>query len=161
MRPGALTRDERPAPTPPSPSAARWRRQVLLDPLCLIARSTRPLRWADLAAGRLRLDRLCRNGAGRLSSPGLRPFLAKQESLPAAILRCAPACGAGAASIARGLPIAIEAAIGAGSKQTSRRTTMATIGTFKKSGNKFRSEENTSDLQAKNVRIVPEANRSG
>jgi hypothetical protein len=30
---------------------------------------TRPLQWADLAEGRLRLDRLCRNGAERLSSP--------------------------------------------------------------------------------------------
>src|SRR5579875_708988 len=92
MRPVALTRDERRAPTRPSPLVARWSREVLLDRLCLIDRSTRPLRWAYLAAGRLRLDRLCRNGAGRLSSPGLRPFLAKQESLPAAILRCAPAC---------------------------------------------------------------------
>ena len=33
----------------------------------------RPLQWADLAAGRLRLDRLCRNGADRLSSPGRPP----------------------------------------------------------------------------------------
>tara|TARA_R110002124_G_scaffold79161_1_gene210681 strand:+ start:788 stop:1120 length:333 start_codon:yes stop_codon:yes gene_type:complete len=32
-------------------------------------RSIRPLQWADLAEGRLRLDRLCRNGAGQLSSP--------------------------------------------------------------------------------------------
>ena len=28
-----------------------------------IERSKRPLQWADLAEGRLRLDRLCRNGA--------------------------------------------------------------------------------------------------
>jgi hypothetical protein len=40
----------------------------------------------------------------------VRPFLAKQESLPAAILRCASA-PAGAASIAFGFQIAIEAAV--------------------------------------------------
>ena len=58
----------------------------------------------------------------RLSSPGLatprvsargtpvRPFLARQESLTDAILRCA-AAQAGAASIAFGFQIAIEAAV--------------------------------------------------
>lgn len=48
--------------------------------------------------------------AVRLSSPGLRPFLARQESLTAAILRCA-AAQTGAASIAFGFQIAIEAAV--------------------------------------------------
>ncbi|SDN40145.1 hypothetical protein [Afipia sp. GAS231] len=48
--------------------------------------------------------------AVRLSSPGLRPFLAGQESLTAAILRCATA-PVGAASIAFGFQIAIEAAV--------------------------------------------------
>ena len=39
---------------------------------------------------------------------------------------------------------------------------MATIGTFKKSGsNEFTGEIVTLSLQTKNVRIVPEANRSG
>ncbi len=39
---------------------------------------------------------------------------------------------------------------------------MATIGTFKKTGsNEFTGEIVTLSLQAKNVRIVPEANRSG
>ncbi len=48
--------------------------------------------WLDLAVGRLRLDRLSRNGGGGGTFfPGLRPFLARQESRPAAILRCAPA----------------------------------------------------------------------
>jgi hypothetical protein len=50
-------------------------------------RAERPLQWADLAAGRLRLARLCRNGASRLSSPGLRPFLAKQQSRSRTVLR--------------------------------------------------------------------------
>jgi hypothetical protein len=48
--------------------------------------------------------------AVRLSSPGLRPFLARQESLTTAILRCATA-QTGAASIAFGFQIAIEAAV--------------------------------------------------
>ena len=39
---------------------------------------------------------------------------------------------------------------------------MATIGTFKKTGNnEFNGEIVTLSLQTKNVRIVPEANRSG
>jgi uncharacterized protein (DUF736 family) len=38
---------------------------------------------------------------------------------------------------------------------------MATIGTFKKTGNEFTGELVTLSLKANNVRIVPEANRSG
>ena len=38
---------------------------------------------------------------------------------------------------------------------------MATIGTFKKAGNEFTGEIVTLSVQAKGVRIVPEANRSG
>ena len=38
---------------------------------------------------------------------------------------------------------------------------MATIGTFKKSGNEFVGQIVTLSVQAKNVRIVPETNRSG
>ncbi|MCP1850072.1 MULTISPECIES: DUF736 domain-containing protein [unclassified Bradyrhizobium] len=38
---------------------------------------------------------------------------------------------------------------------------MATIGTFKKTGNELTGEIVTLSLQARNVRIVPEANRSG
>ncbi|MDO9488355.1 MAG: DUF736 family protein, partial [Sphingomonadaceae bacterium] len=37
---------------------------------------------------------------------------------------------------------------------------MATIGTFKKSGNEFTGEIVTLSVQAKSVRIVPEANRA-
>jgi hypothetical protein len=58
--------------------------------------------------------------AVRLSSPGLCPFLARQESLTAAILRCAAAL-TDAASIAFGFQIAIEAAVVAGS-ETARRS---------------------------------------
>ena len=38
---------------------------------------------------------------------------------------------------------------------------MATIGTFKKSGNEFTGQIVTLSVQAKNVRIVPETGRSG
>ena len=38
---------------------------------------------------------------------------------------------------------------------------MATIGTFKKSGNEFTGQIVTLSVQAKNVRIVPETSRSG
>ena len=65
-----------------------------------------------------------------------------------------------AAAAARpGLAIAIEAAMGAGSK-VKRRTDMATIGTFKKSGNEYTGEIVTLSVQAKNVRIVPEEGSS-
>jgi uncharacterized protein (DUF736 family) len=72
-------------------------------------------------------------------------------------------CGlqADAASIACGLPIAIEAAMVRARNRHQRRTIMATIGTFKKSGNEFVGQIVTLSVQAKNVRIVPEANRSG
>jgi len=87
-------------------------------------------------------------------------FLAEQESLTAAILRCASAC----AQVRRRSPRPSDrhrGRKGAGSRQRSRRTIMATIGTFKKSGNEFVGEIVTLSVQAKNVRIVPEANRSG
>jgi hypothetical protein len=67
--------------------------------------------WLDLAEGRLRLDRLNRNGCGETFFPWASPIpRAGQESLTAAILRCATA-RAGAASIAFGFQIAIEAAV--------------------------------------------------
>ena len=57
--------------------------------------------------------------------------------------------------------IAIEAAMGAGSKtEDHRRFIMANIGSFKKSGNEFHGEIATLSVQAKGVRIVPESNRA-
>jgi len=134
----------------------------LLD-LCLVDRSKRPLQWADLAEGRLRLDRLCGNGADRLSSPAGCAVIPRETTK-------SPGCHpplrfglrAGAASIASGLSIAIEAAMVRARNRDQGRTTMATIGTFKKSGtNEFSGQIVTLSVQAKNVRIVPEANRSG
>jgi len=60
-----------------------------------------------------------------------------------------------AAALLPALAIAIEAAMGAGSK-AKWRTHMATIGTFKKSGSEFVGEIVTLSVQAKNVRIVPD-----
>src|SRR5499425_2795440 len=42
-----------------------------------------------------------------------------------------------------------------------RRSDMATIGSFKKSGNEFQGEIVTLSVKAKGVRIVPETNRTG
>jgi uncharacterized protein (DUF736 family) len=65
----------------------------------------------------------------------------------------------GASSIAFGLQIAIEAAMVAGLEQ-QRRSDMASIGTFKKSGHEFQGEIVTLSVQTKGVRIVPETNRA-
>jgi uncharacterized protein (DUF736 family) len=58
------------------------------------------------------------------------------------------------------LTIAIETATGAGSK-ANRRNDMATIGTFKKTGNEYVGEIVTLNVQAQNVRIVPEDSTNG
>jgi uncharacterized protein (DUF736 family) len=50
--------------------------------------------------------------------------------------------------------------MGAPRKQRSRRIIMATIGTFKKSGAEFLGQIVTLNVQTKNVRIAPEANRT-
>jgi uncharacterized protein (DUF736 family) len=47
----------------------------------------------------------------------------------------------------------------AGSKQP-RRSDMANIGSFKRSGSEFQGEIVTLSVQTKNVRIVPETNRA-
>jgi uncharacterized protein (DUF736 family) len=44
--------------------------------------------------------------------------------------------------------------------ETARRSHMANIGSFKKSGNEYQGEIVTLSVQTKGVRIVPEANRS-
>jgi uncharacterized protein (DUF736 family) len=116
--------------------------------------------WLDLAEGRLRLDRLRRNGVGETFFP-CRPAGIPREARNSP-RRHPPRCSgpqAGASSIASGLQIAIEAAVVAGSKQP-RRSDMANIGSFKKSGSEFQGEIVTLSVQTKNVRIVPETNRA-
>jgi uncharacterized protein (DUF736 family) len=55
--------------------------------------------------------------------------------------------------------IAIEAAVVA-ARNNSRRNDMASIGSFKKVGNDFKGAITTLNLQAKDVRIVAEPNRT-
>src|SRR5712691_4004197 len=106
--------------------------------------------------------------AARLSSPGLatpqargprlRPFLASQESLAAAILRCASAL-----RVRRRSPAADDRHRGRDGRglEQPRRSEMATIGSFKKSSsNEFQGEIVTLSVQAKGVRIVPETSRT-
>ena len=74
------------------------------------------LSWLDLAKGRLRLDRLCRNGARidflplGFAHSSREPRKSRRRRPP---LRSGPKTGA--SSIAFGLQIAIEAAMVAGS----------------------------------------------
>jgi uncharacterized protein (DUF736 family) len=106
--------------------------------------------------------------AARLSSPGLATPQARGDPgspiprEPRKSLRRHPPLGSGprgASSIACGLTIAIEAAMVAGSNSQGEND-MATIGTFKKSGNELQGEIVTLSVQAKGVRIVPETNRA-
>jgi hypothetical protein len=126
---------------------------------CCSARDHTASPWLDLSEGRLRLDRLSRNGGGSTFFPWAAPIPreARKSHRRHPPLRCGPR--AGASSIASGLEIAIEAAVVAGSK-TARRSDMANIGSFKKSGNEFQGEIVTLSVQTKNVRIVPESNRA-
>lgn len=78
-------------------------------PLCQVERSERPLQEADLVEGRLPSTAYAAMAWHRLSSPGLRPFRAKQQSRRRAILRFATA-QSGAAAVAFDWSIAIEAA---------------------------------------------------
>ncbi len=103
--------------------------------------------WLDLAEGRLRLDRLRRNGVGETFFPCRRSrhsSRGKKLSPPpsSAVLRPASGCVVDRLR----LPIAIEAAVVAGSKQP-RRSDMANIGSFKKSGSEFQGEIVTLSVQ--------------
>jgi hypothetical protein len=127
--------------------------------------------WLDLAEGRLRLDRLNRNGGGETFFPwdyhptrkcAWGPRFAHSSRGPRKSPRRHPPLRSGprgAASIAFGFQIAIEAAVVAGSK-TARRRDTANIGSFKKSGQEFQGEIVTLSLQTKGVRIVPETDRT-
>src|SRR5271165_1979027 len=142
-------------------SCARQPTPARSSPVHAVRRAaTRPLNGLIWPKDGWHLDRLSRNGGGATFFPW-PPAIPRgsQETRAAAILRCASARGAGASSIASGLQIAIEAAVVAGSKQP-RRSDMANIGSFKKSGSEFQGEIVTLSVQTKNVRIVPESNRA-
>src|ERR1700730_5427813 len=77
--------------------------------------------WLDLAEGRLRLDRLSRNGAGSTFFPWAMPIPreATKSHRRHPPLRSGPR--AGASSIASGSPIAIEAVVVVGSRQPKEK----------------------------------------
>ena len=80
------------------------------------------LSLADLARGRLRLDRLSRNVVGKTFFPWARAHSSrKQESLSAVILRFRSGPRAGASSIVPGSSIAIEAAVVAGLRNSKEK----------------------------------------
>jgi len=82
-----------------------------------------------------------------LPLPAPPSFLARQESRPAAILRCASGLTA-ASSIASGRSIAIEAAMGAVPRHRQEHS-MATIGTFTKTSDTFTGAVKTLSISAK------------
>jgi uncharacterized protein (DUF736 family) len=117
------------------------------------------LRWLDLAEHRLRLDRLAAKPAFNFLPLGFAHSSRDQKvARRHPPLRFGPQ--ADAASIVSGLSVAIETAMVAARKQRARRTIMANIGTFTKTENGFVGEIVTLTFQAKNVRLVPEANGS-
>src|SRR6202790_387000 len=123
------------------------------------AREPRGLSWLDLAKGRLPLDRLFRHGCGSTFFPWASPIpRGRQESLTAAILRCATA----RRRVRRRSPSACRSPSRPrwSRARAPRRNDMANIGTFKKSGQEFRGEIRTLSVQAKGAPIVPEANRA-
>ena len=78
--------------------------------MLLNAREHRASHWLDLAEGRLRLDRLNRNGGGETFFPWALPIPREARKSHRRHPRCA-AARVGAASIAFGFQIAIEAAV--------------------------------------------------
>ena len=114
--------------------------------------------WLDLAEDRLRLDRLSRNSGDRLSSPAGFAHSSRDKKVARPILRCA-AAHAGAASIAFGLPIAIEAAW-CGLEHSQGELPWLPSAPSRSPAHEFAGEIVTLCLQAKNVRIVPETDRT-
>jgi uncharacterized protein (DUF736 family) len=115
--------------------------------------------WLDLAEGRLRLDRLNRNGGGETFFPWAKAHSSRgnKVSPPPSSAALRPEW------VQRRSPSAHRSPSGPrwsrGSKP-ARRSDMANIGSFKKSGEEFRGEIVTLSLQAKGVRIVPEMERT-
>jgi uncharacterized protein (DUF736 family) len=96
--------------------------------------------------------------AVRLSSPGLRPFLARAKKVSpppsSAALRPADGC-----VVDRLRPEDRHRGRDGRGLEQQRRSDMASIGTFKKSGQEFQGEIVTLSVQARGVRFVPETNR--
>jgi len=110
--------------------------------------------WLDLAEGRLRLDRLNRNGGGETFFPWANAHSSrgKKVSPPPSSAALRPK------RVRRRSPSALRSPSRprwSRSSKTARRSDMANIGSFKKSGQEFQGEIVTLSLQTKGVRIVP------
>jgi uncharacterized protein (DUF736 family) len=115
--------------------------------------------WLDLAEGRLRLDRLNRNG-GRIDFLPLgfaHSSRGKKVSPPPSSAALRPASGC---VVDRLRPADRHRGRDGRGFEQQRRSHMANIGSFKKSGNEYQGEIVTLSVQAKGVRIVPETNRN-
>jgi Protein of unknown function (DUF736) len=105
----------------------------------------------DLATGRLRLDRLAAMAAPRLSSPGLRPFLAETRKS----LRRHPALRPDWCVVDRLRPLDRHRDRDGRRLGQPGRNRMATIGTFEHMGDSdYLGDIFTLSLRAKNVRVV-------
>src|SRR3954447_23270941 len=114
--------------------------------------------WLDLAEGRLRLDRLNRNGGGETFFPWASPIPREARKSH----RRHPPLRYGQ-TVRRRSPSAFRSPSRprwSRARKTARRSDMANIGSFKKSGQEFQGEIVTLSLQTKGVRIVPETDRA-
>src|SRR3954471_21360103 len=96
--------------------------------------------------------------AARLSFPGLRPFLARAKKVSPP-----PSSAALRPRVRRRSPSAFRSPSRprwSRSSKTARRSDMANIGSFKKSGQEFQGEIVTLSLKTKGVRIIPETDRT-
>lgn len=99
-----------------------------------------------------------RNGLWSLSSPGVPPFLADQETARRAILRFAPALpGAAPPPCRRSIRIAAAMV----RSRRGKELKMIRIGTFKKVGGEYHGAIATLTIQAKAVCISPVAGANG
>ena len=83
--------------------------------------------WLDLAEGRLRLDRLSRNGGGSTFFPWAEAHSSRNKKLSPTPSSAALRPARGASSIASGFPIAIEAAAVAGYRSTRNLKAMVCL----------------------------------
>src|SRR5690625_5069651 len=124
-------------------------------------RSKRPLQWPDLDEDqRKRFDRFNATASSQLSSPDGGAAIPRE---PRKFLLCCPApCCAGVRLRSSPAGRSPSRPQWCGLGNGKRRLTMATIGTFKKTGsNEFTGDIVTLSVQAKGVRITPDLRATG
>jgi uncharacterized protein (DUF736 family) len=114
--------------------------------------------WLDLTEGRLRLDRLNRNGGGETFFPWALPI--PREARKSHRRHPPPRCGPNGCGVDRLRLSDRHRGCGGRGARKQRRSDMANIGSFKKSGQEFQGEIVTLSLQTRGVRIVPETDRT-